>query len=111
MVLFGVMLGGYDEGKDETCSPHISLNMRLDPSLQQSTLRDLGVVLSDILHKPFPGIHCNQQTYKRNTADSQVKRKLNICGVPAGAAATELSEEEANAYWGPRVLLKQEPTQ
>ena len=58
--------------------PQISLNMKLDPSLKWNSLKDLGVVLCDILCESLRGIHYSWQIYRKNTAESQVKLKQSI---------------------------------
>ncbi|KAK4820512.1 hypothetical protein QYF61_000091 [Mycteria americana] len=55
-------------------------------------------------------MHYSWQNYKRNTAESQVKLKLNTCGLclSSGDRIT-LSGDEVNGYWGLGVFLNLGP--
>ena len=64
-------------------------NIRLGPLLKQNTLKDLEEAVSNVVCKALHGMHYDWPNYKRNTSESHVKLKLNICGASASAVGTE----------------------
>lgn len=71
------------------CPFQTTLNIRLGPPLKQNILKDLREVVCVTQRKALDGMHYGWQTYKRNTAESKVKLKLNICIMSVSAEVTE----------------------